>query len=317
MVLLVTGGAGFIGSNFVQYWLQQYPDDTVVCYDLLTYAGSMDNVSAVADNKNFHFVRGDICSSGDIDSCFARYGVDMVINFAAESHVDNSVLRPQLFASTNIMGVQVLLDACVRHGVKLFYQISTDEVYGSGLLDGRQCTESDALRPSSPYSASKAAADLLALSYYSAMSLPVIISRSSNNYGRHQHAEKFIPKIITNALAGKAIPVYGNGSNVRNWLHVLDHCSAIDAIIHHGTVGQIYNIAGNCTLSNIALVDIILQRLGISDRSLVHFVADRVAHDICYNISSQKLYDTVGWQATMPFCDGINALVDSYINSAM
>lgn len=312
MVLLVTGGAGFIGSNFVQYWVDKYPHDTVVCYDLLTYAGNMDNLSSVVDNSNFHFVKGDICNSTDVEQCMVQYGVDKVVNFAAESHVDNSISNAAPFVATNVVGVQVLLDMCLRHGVQLFYQISTDEVYGGVPLDSSVvCTEHSPLRASSPYSASKAAADMLVMSYHKTYGLPVVISRSCNNYGAHQHSEKFIPSIIASALSDNAIRVYGDGSNVRNWLHVLDHCRAIDAIINSGTVGQIYNIASSNSLSNNALVDSILQLLDIDNRQLVQYVTDRRAHDTRYNISSDKIA-TLGWSETVPFDSGLAQLVECY-----
>ncbi len=312
MVLLVTGGAGFIGSNFIEYWLDSHPHDSVVCYDLLTYAGCRDNLASVIDNSNFHFVEGDICNSHDVEQCIVQYGVESIINFAAESHVDNSIVDATAFVRTNVMGVQVLLDLCVRHSIKLFYQISTDEVYGGVPLDGSVvCNECSPLRASSPYSASKAAADLLVMSYYTTHNLPVVISRSSNNYGQHQHSEKFIPTIISSALAGKPISVYGDGNNMRNWLHVLDHCRAIECIICSGVVGQIYNITSSNSHSNNALVDNILRLLDMHDSTLVQYVADRQGHDSWYNISSSKIA-TLGWCETVPFDEGLAGLVGSY-----
>lgn len=313
MVLLVTGGAGFIGSNFVQYWVDRYPHDTVVCYDLLTYAGSIDNLSGVVGNSNFHFVQGNICNSAEVEQCIVNFGVDKVINFAAESHVDNSIVNSTPFVATNVLGVQVLLDLCVKHNIKLFYQISTDEVYGGVPLDGSVvCHEHSALCPSSPYSASKAAADLLVISYHKTHGTPVVISRSCNNYGAHQHSEKFIPSIIASALSNAPIRVYGDGTNKRNWLHVLDHCRAIDCIISSGTVGQIYNITSENCLSNNGLVDKILRILDIHDRQLVCHVADRPGHDSWYNISSDKITTTLGWCETVPFDSALSELVYSY-----
>ncbi len=312
MVLLVTGGAGFIGSNFVQYWVDNYPHDTVVCYDLLTYAGSISNLSSVMGASNFHFVEGDICNRADVEQCILDFGVDKIINFAAESHVDNSIASSEAFIATNVVGVQVLLELCVKHNIKLFYQISTDEVYGGVPLDGSDnCCEHSPLCPSSPYSASKAAADLLVMSYHKTYNLPVVISRSCNNYGTHQHTEKFIPSIISSIEASQPIRIYGNGTNTRNWLHVLDHCRAIDCIISSGTVGQIYNIGSSNCLSNNALVDSILKLFGICDRQLVRYVADRQGHDMWYNISSTKIA-TLGWHETVPFDSGLSEVVDSY-----
>lgn len=313
MVLLVTGGAGFIGSNFVQYWVDKYPHDTVVCFDLLTYAGNIGNLSGVLGKSNFHFVEGDICNYSEVEQCIVNFGIDKIINFAAESHVDNSIASATTFVRTNVVGVQVLLDLCVKHNIKLFYQISTDEVYGGVSMDGSvKCCEHSSLCPSSPYSASKAAADLLVISYHKTHNLPVVISRSCNNYGIHQHAEKFIPSIISSILANKSISIYGDGTNMRNWLHVYDHCRAIDCIIGSGTVGQIYNIASKNCLSNNALVDKILNILDVHDSAVVCHVADRQGHDSWYNISSDKLDTTLGWQETVPFDSGLAEVVDSY-----
>lgn len=312
MVLLVTGGAGFIGSNFIQYWMDKYPHDTVVCYDALTYAGSISNLSGVMGKNSFHFVEGDICNRAEVERCIVCFGVDKVINFAAESHVDNSIVSSQPFIRTNVLGVQVLLELCVKYNIKLFYQISTDEVYGGVPLDGCvKCCEHSPLCPSSPYSASKAAADMLVMSYHKTHNLPVVISRSCNNYGPHQHSEKFIPSIISSIVSSQPIRIYGDGTNTRNWLHVLDHCRAIDTIINSGTVGQIYNVGSSNSMSNNALVDSILQLFGIHERQLVRYVADRQGHDMWYNISSTKL-STLGWQETVPFDSGLAEIVDNY-----
>ncbi len=310
MVLLVTGGAGFIGSNFVQHWLDKYPHDIVVCYDLLTYAGNIGNLSGVLGKSNFHFIQGDICNSSDVEQCIVNFGVDKVINFAAESHVDNSITCSQPFVRTNILGVHVLLELCVKHNIKLFYQISTDEVYGGVPLDGSiVCCEYSPLNPSSPYSASKASADLLVMSYHKTHNLPIVISRSCNNYGVHQHSEKFIPSIIGSIVARQPVKLYGDGTNKRNWLHVIDHCRAIDCIISSGVVGQIYNIGSANCMSNNALVDRILAVFGIDNRQLVCHVADRQGHDSWYNISSNKIATTLHWQEKVPFDSGLAEIV--------
>ena len=255
--MLITGGAGFIGSNFIHYILSKYNDYQVINLDKLTYAANLDNLKDIEDNKNYRFIHGDIADQEFIFKLFENEKFDIVINFAAESHVDNSILNPQIFTITNILGTQVLLDACRKYNIKRFHQVSTDEVYGELPLDDKNIlfTEKTPLNPSSPYSASKASADMLVKSYYRTYSLPITISRCSNNYGPYQHLEKLIPLMISKAINNDNLPVYGNGLNVRDWLHVYDHCTAIDLIIHEGKIGEIYNIGGNNEKSNIDVVN--------------------------------------------------------------
>ena len=287
--MLITGGAGFIGSNFIHYILSKYNDYQVINLDKLTYAANLDNLKDIEDNKNYRFIHGDIADQEFIFKLFENEKFDIVINFAAESHVDNSILNPQIFTITNILGTQVLLDACRKYNIKRFHQVSTDEVYGELPLDDNSIlfTEKTPLNPSSPYSASKASADMLVKSYYRTYSLPITISRCSNNYGPYQHLEKLIPLMISKAINNDNLPVYGNGLNVRDWLHVYDHCTAIDLIIHEGKIGEIYNIGGNNEKSNIDVVKIILKELGKSEK-LIKYVNDRPGHDLRYAIDSTK-----------------------------
>jgi len=297
--LLVTGGAGFIGSNFIQYILEKHPDYEVVNLDALTYAGSLENLKEVRDNPKYKFVRGRIEDGKLVDKLMQ--GTDTVINFAAESHVDRSILEPQVFITTNVLGTQILLDAALRHKVKLFYQISTDEVYGALRLGTkRRFTENSPLRPNSPYSASKTAADLLVIAYHHTYGLPVVISRCSNNYGPRQHPEKFIPTVILNALHDKPVPIYGDGLYVRDWIHVLDHCKAIDVIMHKGKPGQIYNVGADNEWANIDLAKKILKILR-KPESLLTSVKDRPGHDRRYAIDSTKLKHSLGWKPTITF----------------
>ena len=279
--VLITGGAGFIGSNFIHYILSKYNDYQVINLDKLTYAANLENLKDIEDNKNYRIIHGDIAYQEFIFKLFENEKFDIVINFAAESHVDNSILNPQIFTITNILGTQVLLDACRKYNIKRFHQVSTDEVYGELPLDDKNIlfTEKTPLNPSSPYSASKASADMLVKSYYRTYSLPITISRCSNNYGPYQHLEKLIPLMISKAINNDNLPVYGNGLNVRDWLHVYDHCTAIDLIIHEGKIGEIYNIGGNNEKSNIDVVIIILKELGISEK-LLKYVNDRPGHDL-------------------------------------
>jgi len=310
MKLLVTGGAGFIGSNFVQYILEEYPEYEVVDLDALTYAANLDNLKEVMDNPKHRFVRGRIEDGELVDRLMP--GVDTVVNFAAESHVDRSIAEPQVFIKTNVMGTQVLLDAALRHKVKLFYQISTDEVYGALRLESKErFSEESQLRPNSPYSASKTAADLLAWAYYRTYGLPVVISRCSNNYGPRQHPEKFIPTVILNALQDKPIPIYGDGLYVRDWIHVLDHCRAIDVIMHKGRPGEVYNIGADNELANIELARRILSTLG-KPESLLISVKDRPGHDRRYAIESQKLQAELRWKPAVRFEDGLATTVEYY-----
>ena len=304
--MLITGGAGFIGSNFIHYILSKYNDYQVINLDKLTYAANLDNLKDIEDNKNYKFIHGDIADKEFIFKLFENEKFDIVINFAAESHVDNSILNPQIFTITNILGTQVLLDACRKYNIKRFHQISTDEVYGELPLDDKNIlfTEKTPLNPSSPYSASKASADMLVKSYYRTYSLPITISRCSNNYGPYQHLEKLIPLMISKAINNDNLPVYGNGLNVRDWLHVYDHCTAIDLIIHEGKIGEIYNIGGNNEKSNIDVVKIILKELGKSEK-LIKYVNDRPGHDLRYAIDSTKIKTTLNWKPVYSFEKGI------------
>lgn len=304
--MLITGGAGFIGSNFIHYILSKYNDYQVINLDKLTYAANLDNLKDIEDNKNYRFIHGDIADQEFIFKLFENEKFDIVINFAAESHVDNSILNPQIFTITNILGTQVLLDACRKYNIKRFHQVSTDEVYGELPLDDNSIlfTEKTPLNPSSPYSASKASADMLVKSYYRTYSLPITISRCSNNYGPYQHLEKLIPLMISKAINNDNLPVYGNGLNVRDWLHVSDHCTAIDLIIHEGKIGEIYNIGGNNEKSNIDVVKIILKELGKSEK-LIKYVNDRPGHDLRYAIDSTKIKTTLNWKPVYSFEKGI------------
>lgn len=304
--VLITGGAGFIGSNFIHYILSKYNDYQVINLDKLTYAANLENLKDIEDNKNYRFIHGDIAYQEFIFKLFENEKFDIVINFAAESHVDNSILNPQIFTITNILGTQVLLDACRKYNIKRFHQVSTDEVYGELPLDDKNIlfTEKTPLNPSSPYSASKASADMLVKSYYRTYSLPITISRCSNNYGPYQHLEKLIPLMISKAINNDNLPVYGNGLNVRDWLHVYDHCTAIDLIIHEGKIGEIYNIGGNNEKSNIDVVKIILKELGKSEK-LIKYVNDRPGHDLRYAIDSTKIKTTLNWKPVYSFEKGI------------
>ena len=304
--MLITGGAGFIGSNFIHYILSKYNDYQVINLDKLTYAANLDNLKDIEDNKNYRFIHGDIADQEFIFKLFENEKFDIVINFAAESHVDNSILNTQIFTITNILGTQVLLDACRKYNIKRFHQVSTDEVYGELPLDDNSIlfTEKTPLNPSSPYSASKASADMLVKSYYRTYSLPITISRCSNNYGPYQHLEKLIPLMISKAINNDNLPVYGNGLNVRDWLHVYDHCTAIDLIIHEGKIGEIYNIGGNNEKSNIDVVKIILKELGKSEK-LIKYVNDRPGHDLRYAIDSTKIKTTLNWKPVYSFEKGI------------
>ncbi len=310
MRLLVTGGAGFIGSNFVHYMLEQHPDYHILDLDALTYAGSLENLKEIVDNPGHRLVQGRIEDGKLVDGLMP--GIDAVINFAAESHVDRSIVEPQVFIATNVLGTQVLLDAALRHRVKLFCQISTDEVYGAVELDSAErFTEESPIRPNSPYSASKASADLLVRAYYRTYGLPVVISRCTNNYGPRQHAEKFIPTVILSALRGKPVPIYGDGLYVRDWIHVLDHCRAIDLILHRGKVGEVYNIGGDNEWANIELARKILQVTG-KPEALLQSVPDRPGHDRRYALSSDKIRRELGWKPSVPFDQGLSETVRWY-----
>ncbi len=287
---LITGGAGFIGSNFIHYLFRKYGDDIeVINLDKLTYAGNLDNLKGVEQKSNYKFVRGDICDSQTVERLMPE--IDVVVNFAAESHVDRSIGKPDDFIKTDIYGAFVLLEACRKHSVEKFIQISTDEVYGS--IDRGSFRESDILEPSSPYSASKAGADRLAYSYYKTYDLPVIITRCSNNYGPFQYPEKLIPLFVTNAIDDQPLPIYGDGKNVRDWIFVMDHCDAVDYLIHNGKHGQVYNIGGGNERMNIEITDIILKTLNKPDH-LKKFVKDRLGHDRRYSVDTSKI-KALGW----------------------
>lgn len=314
MKLIITGGAGFIGSNFIYYQLKQHPEDEFICLDKLTYAGNLSSLKAAMQQPNFKFVRGDIAGRDFVYSLFEAEKPDIVVNFAAESHVDRSILEPELFLKTNVIGTGVLMDACRKYGIKRYHQVSTDEVYGDLPL-GRPdlfFTEETPLHTSSPYSASKASADLLVLAYHRTYGLPVTISRCSNNYGPYHFPEKLIPLMIINALHDKALPVYGDGANVRDWLYVEDHCSAIDLIIRQGREGEVYNVGGHNEKSNLDVVKIILKALGKSEE-LITFVKDRPGHDRRYAIDPTKIHNELGWLPQTKFEDGIVKTIDWYL----
>lgn len=314
MTIIVTGGAGFIGSNFIYYMLDQHPDYRIVCVDSLTYAGNLSTLKDVIDDSNFRFVKVSITDSAAMDSVFREEQPDIVVNFAAESHVDRSIENPSVFLETNILGTQVLMDACREFHVGRFHQVSTDEVYGDLPLDRPELffTEETPLHASSPYSASKASADLLVLAYYRTFGLPVTISRCSNNYGPYQFPEKLIPLMLTNALEDKPLPVYGTGENIRDWLYVEDHCRAIDRIIHDGRVGEIYNIGGHNEMKNIEIVKLICKELG-KPESLISFVEDRKGHDRRYAIDPAKMERELGWFPQTKFTDGLQKTIQWYL----
>ena len=316
MTHLVTGGAGFIGANFIFYMLENHPEERVVCLDKLTYAGNLSTLSPVMERENFRFVKADICDREAVYGLFEEEHPDIVINFAAESHVDRSIENPGVFLQTNIMGTAVMMDACRKYGVRRFHQVSTDEVYGDLPLDRPDLffTESTPLHTSSPYSSSKASADLLALAYYRTYGLPVTLSRCSNNYGPYQFPEKLIPLMIANALNDKPLPVYGEGLNVRDWLYVEDHCRAIDLIVRKGREGEVYNIGGHNEMRNIDIVKLICQALG-KPESLITYVTDRKGHDMRYAIDPAKIHGELGWLPTTMFADGIKKTIQWYLDN--
>ena len=316
MTILVTGGAGFIGSNFIFHMLKKYPDYRIVCLDKLTYAGNLSTLSCVLEERNFRFVRLDICDREGVFRLFEEERPDIVVNFAAESHVDRSILDPGIFLQTNILGTATLMDACRKFGIRRFHQVSTDEVYGDLPLTRPDLffTEATPLHTSSPYSASKASADLLVLAYHRTYSLPVTISRCSNNYGPYQFPEKLIPLMIINALHEKPLPVYGTGENVRDWLYVEDHCKAIDLILHKGREGEVYNVGGHNERKNIDIVRLICKALGKSE-SLITYVADRKGHDLRYAIDPTKIHTELGWLPETKFEDGIQKTIQWYLNN--
>lgn len=316
MKILVTGGAGFIGANFIYYMLDKHPNYDIVCLDKLTYAGNLATLKEALKNPHFKFVKGDIADRECVFSLFETEKFDKVVNFAAESHVDRSIEEPELFLRTNILGTQVLLEATNKYGVARYHQVSTDEVYGDLPLDRPDLffTEDTPIHTSSPYSASKASADLLVSAYHRTYGTPVTISRCSNNYGPYHFPEKLIPLMIANALAEKPLPVYGEGKNVRDWLYVEDHCSAIDLIIHNGTVGEVYNIGGHNEKANIDVVKIILKALNKSEE-LITYVTDRKGHDLRYAIDPTKIHSELGWLPETKFEDGIKRTIEWYLQN--
>ena len=316
MKWLVTGGAGFIGSNFVFYMLDKYPEDQIICLDKLTYAGNLETLEGVMENPGFTFVKGDIADREAVYALFEKERPDIVVNFAAESHVDRSVVDPGIFLRTNIIGTSVLMDACRKYGIQRYHQVSTDEVYGDLPLDRPDLffTEETPIHTSSPYSASKASADLLVQAYHRTFGLPVSISRCSNNYGPYHFPEKLIPLMIANALNDKPLPVYGTGENVRDWLYVTDHCAAIDLIVRKGRVGEVYNIGGHNERTNLQVVKTILKALD-KPESLIRFVTDRPGHDMRYAIDPTKIHEELGWLPETPFDEGIQKTIRWYLNN--
>ena len=313
--ILVTGGAGFIGSNFIYYELEKHPDRRIVCLDALTYAGNLETLEKALKNKNFRFVKGDITDRKAVEALFEEESFDAVVNFAAESHVDRSIDEPEVFLKTNILGTQVLLDACRKRAIR-FHQVSTDEVYGDLPLDRPDLffTEETPIHTSSPYSASKAAADLLVTAYFRTYGAKVTISRCSNNYGPYHFPEKLIPLIIANALEGKELPVYGEGKNVRDWLYVEDHCKAIDLILENGRLGEVYNIGGHNEKTNLEVVKTVLKILGKSE-DLIRFVKDRPGHDMRYAIDPTKIRNEPGWYPETTFEEGIKKTIQWYLEN--
>lgn len=316
MTIIVTGGAGFIGSNFIFYMMKKYPDYRIICLDKLTYAGNLSTLAPIMNKPNFRFVKMDICDRKAVYSLFEEEHPDIVVNFAAESHVDRSILNPEIFLETNIIGTSVLMDACRKYGIQRYHQVSTDEVYGDLPLDRPDLffTEKTPLHTSSPYSSSKAGADLLVGAYYRTYGFPCTISRCSNNYGPYQFPEKLIPLMMMNALEDKPLPVYGDGKNVRDWLYVEDHCKAIDLIIHKGTVGETYNIGGHNEMANIDIVKLILKELN-KPESLITYVQDRKGHDRRYAIDPAKIHMELGWLPETKFADGIKMTIRWYLDN--
>ena len=315
MNLLVTGGAGFIGANFIYFQLKNHPEDRVICLDELTYAGNLKTLAAAMESPNFCFVKGDIADRETVEKLFREEKPDIVVNFAAESHVDRSIENPEVFLRTNVMGTQVLMDACRKSGIKRYHQVSTDEVYGDLPLDLPELffTEETPIHASSPYSASKASADLLVLAYARTFQLPVSITRCSNNYGPYHFPEKLIPLMISRALADESLPVYGKGENIRDWLYVEDHCAAIDLVMRKGREGEVYNVGGHNERSNLEVVKTILRELH-KPESLIRFVTDRPGHDMRYAIDPTKMHKELGWLPKTPFEVGIRKTIRWYLD---
>lgn len=316
MTIFVTGGAGFIGSNFIYYLQKNHPEDRVVCLDCLTYAGNLSTLKAAMEVTSFRFCKVNICDREAVYALFEEEHPDVVVNFAAESHVDRSIENPEVFLQTNVLGTAVMMDACRKYGVERYHQVSTDEVYGDLPLDRPDLffTEDTPIHTSSPYSASKAGADLLVLAYHRTYGLPVTISRCSNNYGPYHFPEKLIPLMIANALADKPLPVYGDGLNVRDWLYVEDHCRAIDLIVRKGRVGEVYNVGGHNEMRNIDIVRLICKELG-KPESLITYVTDRKGHDMRYAIDPTKIYNELGWQPETRFADGLQKTIRWYLDN--
>ena len=314
--ILITGGAGFIGANFIQYMLNKYPEYKLTNLDLLTYAGDLDSLKSVEKSENYKFVKGDIADRLAVFELFEREKFDVVVNFAAESHVDRSINNPDIFIQTNFVGTEVLLEASRTFGVKRYHQVSTDEVYGDLPLEKKELlfSETSMIKPSSPYSATKASADLLVQAYGKTYGLPITISRCSNNYGPYQFPEKLIPLMILKALKGESLPVYGDGKNVRDWLYVKDHCRAIDMILHEGTVGEVYNIGGHNERSNIEIVKLILKKLQ-KPIELISHVDDRLGHDLRYGIDPKKIQSELHWEPQVMFEEGIETTIQWYLDN--
>jgi dTDP-glucose 4,6-dehydratase len=313
MNLLITGGAGFIGSNFIRYILDKYSDYRAINLDKLTYAGNLENLTGIDKDPRYAFEKGDICDKTRVQMCVVRYEIDVIVHFAAESHVDRSIIGASEFVQTNVVGTNVLLEVVKELKIKRFLQVSTDEVYGS-LGDSGLFTEETPLHPNSPYSASKASADMLALAYHHTFGLPIVMTRCSNNYGPYQFPEKLIPLMIANALNDKPLPVYGDGMNVRDWLHVQDHCSAIDTVLHQGRIGEVYNVGGNNEKPNNEIVKLILQNLR-KPESLITYVEDRLGHDRRYAIDSSKIQKEFGWKPAYTFERGIAETIQWYVDN--
>lgn len=311
MKILVTGGAGFIGSCFIRHMLKSHPDYKIINFDCLTYAGNIENLDDIKDNPNYSFVKADICDKKAVDKTVSE--VDCVINFAAESHVDRSILNPEIFIETNIKGTLNLLDCAKKRGIQRYLQVSTDEVYGTLGKDG-YFTENTPLAPNSPYSASKAGADMLVRSYFETYKTPVLITRCSNNYGPYQYPEKLIPFFISKLLKGEKVPLYGDGLNVRDWLYVYDHCRAIDTVLHKGREGEVYNVGGHNEKSNIEITKIILKEMG-RDESSIEYVKDRLGHDRRYAIDNTKITTELGWEPSLTFEEGIKLTINWYLNN--
>ena len=315
MKICVAGGAGFIGSNFIHYMINKYRDIQIVCIDALTYAGNLENLEIVRENTNFKFYRGNILDNIFLDKVFSKEDFDVVINFAAESHVDRSIKNGKIFLETNVIGTKNLMDMSLKYNLKRYHQISTDEVYGDlEVNDAKSFSEEDILKPSSPYSVSKASADMLVMSYFRTFNLPVTISRCSNNYGPYQYPEKFIPVIITFGIKNEKIPVYGKGENIRDWIHVYDHSISIDKIIREGRIGEIYNVSSRNEIKNLDLAKKILDILD-KDYSLITFVEDRLGHDIKYSVNNEKIRNELSFECSVEFSKGLENTVNWYLDN--